>query len=144
MLLPGVWLLNEDGIVRPTLRGEIQATNGRWVEAPFLLDTGADRTVISAAVLGLLEVQPIGPSDRLGGVGGPVDSVVITSPILFTDDNGAKILFRGPFAAFTREEALDTCVVGRDITNHFAAIVDRPRDVVCLLGYQHQYTITHR
>ena len=38
------------------------------------------------------------------------------------------------FAAFTQTESLDMRVLGRDILNLFALIVDRPRDVVCLLG----------
>jgi hypothetical protein len=33
-------------------------------------------------------------------------------------------------------------VLGRDITNLFTLIVDRPRDGVCLLGSGHQYAIT--
>jgi hypothetical protein len=32
-------------------------------------------------------------------------------------------------------------VLGRDITNLFAVIVDRPRDFVGLLGQRHQYVI---
>jgi hypothetical protein len=35
-------------------------------------------------------------------------------------------------------------VLGRDITNLFAAIVDRPRDLVVLLGQRHSYTITYQ
>jgi hypothetical protein len=33
-------------------------------------------------------------------------------------------------------------VLGRDISNLFALIVDRPRDLVCLLGSGHHYSIT--
>jgi hypothetical protein len=33
------------------------------------------------------------------------------------------------------------CVVGRDITNLFAVVVDRPQDVVCLIGQRHRYVI---
>jgi hypothetical protein len=32
-------------------------------------------------------------------------------------------------------------VLGRDITNFFALIVDRPQEVVCLLGQGHRYLI---
>jgi hypothetical protein len=39
-------------------------------------------------------------------------------------------------------EALDMGVLGRDITNLFGLIVDRPRDLVCLLGTGHQYQIS--
>jgi hypothetical protein len=32
-------------------------------------------------------------------------------------------------------------VLGRDIINLFALIVDRPQDIVCLLGQRHRYRI---
>jgi hypothetical protein len=32
-------------------------------------------------------------------------------------------------------------VIGRDLTNLFALIVDRPGDRVCLLGQRHRYVI---
>lgn len=32
-------------------------------------------------------------------------------------------------------------VLGRDVTNLFALIVDRPGDLVCLLAKQHSYVI---
>jgi hypothetical protein len=34
------------------------------------------------------------------------------------------------------------CVLGRDIMNLFAVIVDRPGDLVCMIGRGHRYTIT--
>ncbi len=34
-------------------------------------------------------------------------------------------------------------VLGRDITDLFAAIVDRPGNVVCLLGQNHRYKIEY-
>ena len=33
-------------------------------------------------------------------------------------------------------------VLGRDITNLLAVIIDRPHDVICLLGQRHRYMIT--
>ena len=57
MRINGEWLRFEDGIVRPVIRGEILGDNGLWVAAEFLVDTGADRTVISAPVLESLHLQ---------------------------------------------------------------------------------------
>jgi hypothetical protein len=48
MLLSGVWHLCDDGVTRPVLRGEILAADGTWVQARFLMDVGADRTVLIA------------------------------------------------------------------------------------------------
>jgi hypothetical protein len=53
----------------------------------------------------------------------------------------SKVVFRGLYVAVTELEALDISVLGRDITNLFAVIVDRLHDVVCLLGQRHRYRI---
>jgi hypothetical protein len=77
----------------------------------------------------------------LGGVGGAVPTVGIEISIRLRREDGSAVLFRGTFAAFTQPEALDMSVLGRDITNLFAVIVDRPGDAVCLLGQRHRYVI---
>lgn len=77
MLFSGEWYLCDDRIVRPILRGEIQAGDGSWRAVEFLLDTGADRTVFSANVLEALHLRSGEPGERIGGLGGIVDSVVV-------------------------------------------------------------------
>ena len=67
MLIPGAWLLGDDGVVRPTFRGELFCADRSWVRAPFLLDSGADRTVLSAEVLDALGLHHLPPPDQLGG-----------------------------------------------------------------------------
>jgi predicted aspartyl protease len=141
MRINGEWLLCDDGVVRPVIRGEILASNGTWQRAEFLVDTGADRTVFSAAVLAALRLQPIVTQDRLGGVRGVADSVVVETQVRLTREEAGKVVFRGQYAAVTQLEALDMSVLGRDITGLFAVVVDRPRNVVCLLGQRHHYTI---
>ena len=67
MLINGEWLICSDGVVRPLLRGELQASNGIWESVIFLVDTGADRTVLSAPVLAALALpQAIAP-EQVGG-----------------------------------------------------------------------------
>jgi hypothetical protein len=144
MLIPGVWHQCDDGMVRPVIQGELLALNGLWVKALFLLDTGADRTVLSADVLAALQLQPVGSPVRLGGVGGMTDSVVVETHIRLTHDQPGKVSFRGQFAAFDKVEALDMSVLGRDILNLFAVIIDKPGESLCLLGQQHYYTIANR
>lgn len=51
MQINGEWLLCEDGVVRPVIRGRILGGNGSRTVVEFLVDTGADRTVLSAAIL---------------------------------------------------------------------------------------------
>ena len=141
MRIDGLWYLCDDGMVRPVIRVEVEAADGSWVGAPLLVDTGADRTVFSAEISDALHLQPVESSDRLSGVGGAADSAVVETAIRFTHDEAGKAIFRGQFAAFIHPEALDMSVLGRDILNMFALIVDRQADTVCLLGQKHHYTI---
>lgn len=123
------------------IRGEVQTRDGAWVQTPFLVDIGADRTVLSAHILQLLHLPYLPPPMQLGGVGGGFASVIVDSTIHFSSEGGGAVVFRGHFAGATEPEALDMSVLDRDVTNLFAAIIDRPGDRVCLLGQRHRYLI---
>jgi hypothetical protein len=77
MLIDGLWHLCDDGIMRPVLRGEVLAADGAWIPVPFLLDTGADRTVFSKDILTALRLKQRGAEERLGGVGGLTKAIVV-------------------------------------------------------------------
>ncbi len=141
MRIDGEWYVGDDGIARPVIRGKIRATHGSWVRAPFLIDTGADLTVLNAAVLRLLGLPLAQSADRIGGVGGMATSVCVETTIRLVRDGATGVVFRGQFAALTELEALDTCVLGRDITGLFSVIVDQPASTVCLLRERHRYSI---
>jgi hypothetical protein len=83
MLISGVWHLCDDGCTRPVFRGEILAGDGTWVQARFLVDIGADRTVFSADILEALHPPPLVSPDRLAGVGGVSPSVGVQTQIVF-------------------------------------------------------------
>jgi hypothetical protein len=142
MLITGHWRPCADGFVRPVIRGEILAGDGSWYEAFFLVDLGADRTVFTAGVCAALGLTPLVSAERLAGVGGAAGSVILDTQIQLTHETGGKAVFRGQFAAVTDPESLDMSVLGREILNLFAVIVDRQGDVVCLLRPPHRYTIT--
>ena len=144
MRIDGQWLVCDDGVVRPVISGDIRTADGSWEQGEFLVDTGADRTVFSAATLAVLGLQPLMAQDRIGGLGGLVDSVVVETQVRLTREEAGKIVFRGRYAAVTNLEALDMNVLGRDIAGLFAVVVDRPGNVVCLLGQRHRYTIEPR
>ena len=144
MLCQGEWMRCDDGIVRPILRGRILGGDGMWRRIEFLVDTGADRTLISASALGLLDLPCVQPEDRIGGVGGLVDSVDMTTQIRLVRDDGQWITLRGVYAACVQLEALDMSVLGRDILNLFAVIVDRGADRVTLLHGTDSYAIQRR
>jgi Aspartyl protease len=130
MLPNGVWHLCDDDAVRPVLRGEIHSADGLWIQALFLVDTGADRTVLSADTFAALGLETAALTHRLGGAGGEVPSVLVQTEIRFSQWNETLVSFRGQFAVATRLESLDMSVLGRD-----------PGDVVCLVGQRHRYTI---
>jgi hypothetical protein len=144
MLCRGEWLLCDDGIVRPIMRGTILDGNGLWQDIKFLLDTGADRTVISASVLEALNQKGVQPKDRIGGVGGLAESVDVTTQIRLVRDDGQWVTLRGTYAACLEHEILDISVLGRDILNLFAVIVDRAADRVVLLHGADRYSILPR
>jgi hypothetical protein len=139
MRIDGEWFECDDGLTRPIIRGEILSAGQNWEPTLFLVDTGADRTVFSAALLDVLGFESLEKS-RLGGVGGIAESVEITQ-IRLSCDHGGWASFRGQYAAFTQLESLDVCVLGRDIMQMFAVIVDRPADIVALIRPPHQYVI---
>jgi len=141
MRIDGKWFLGDDGVMRPMISGDILAGNGSWEKSEFLVDTGADRTVFSAATLAKLGLQPIAMQEGISGVGGIAASVIVDTQIRLNREDAGKVVFRGQYAAVTDLEALDINILGRDITDLFAVIVDRLRDVVCLLRQRHYYTI---
>jgi predicted aspartyl protease len=141
MLIRGEWFPCDDGTIRPVVRGEVLARDGSWAADLFLVDTGADCTVLSEAVLTALDL-PRGPDTlRVAGLGGVASSVDVETQIRFPRDGGGFATFAGRFAAVLQPEALDYCILGRDITELFAVIVDRPGNDVALLSQRHRYTI---
>ena len=55
--------------------------------------------------------------------------------------DGGMVVCRGRYAAFTQLEALDMNVLGGDILQLFAVIVDQPAGVVCLIRDRHRYAV---
>lgn len=141
MRIDGQWLWCDDGIMRPVMSGEILAGNGSWEKSEFLVDTGADRTVLSAETSAKLGLQPLPIQEGISGLGGMATSVIVETQLRLTREDSGKVVFRGQYAAVTELEPLDIRILGRDITRLFAVIVDRLHDVVCLLGQRHRYTI---
>jgi len=141
MHIEGSWKLCDDGVLRPAIVGKVRAGDGSQVQAWFLVDTGTDRTVLSEELFRALNIQPADDMSRLEGVGGPTASVTLDTAIEMLREDGTPVHFKGRFAAVTDPTALNMSVLGREIINLFALIVDRPGDVVCLIGGGHRYQI---
>jgi hypothetical protein len=81
MRIDGEWALFDDGVTRPMVSGEVLAADGSWAKFLFLVDTGADRTVFSAAVFAQLGFRPVASEDGISGLGGRAQSVVVETQI---------------------------------------------------------------
>jgi hypothetical protein len=142
MRIDGRWLLCDDGVIRPVIRGEVLSVGQSWEWIELLVDTGADRTVLTAADLAKLGPHPVAAEEAsISGLGGKAMSVIVETQIRLTHDGPGKVIFRGQFAAVTDLEALDISVLGSDVTGLFAVIADRPGRVVSLLALRHRYSI---
>jgi hypothetical protein len=141
MIIVGEWYRCDDDEVRPIIRAKAVAANGVPLEVEFLIDTGADLTTFSAPVLEQLALPHLLPRVRLRGVGGEALNVDVETTLYLPTDSGGAGSVVGSYAAFLDPFALDMSVIGRDILDHFAVIVDRPGNRVCLLGQNHSYRI---
>jgi predicted aspartyl protease len=141
MQISGKWFLGRDGIRRPVIEGNARSVSGRWEPVPFLVDTGADQTAFSADIVRLLGLPTTTTPYRLEGLGGRIRLEEVGTTIDLFQERGEPVSFRGRYAAVSQPEALEMSVLGRDILDLFAVIVDRPGDVVCLVGQRHRYQI---
>src|ERR1700682_5737444 len=142
MLIAGEWLTCSDGVVRPAIKVDVQAGDGQLVGVRFLIDSAADRSVLSSGLLDHLQLPTQAPPSGLTfqGIGGVSPFVVVTTVLEFTRDEGGTARVRGQFAAFTDPRATDLSILGRDVLDHFDVILSRRRNEVLLLAGGHQYS----
>jgi hypothetical protein len=71
MLVAGEWQLHDDRVVRPIIRAKVLGSAGTLASENFLVDNGADRTVLSAVLLARLQLptQSADPGGTLSGIG---------------------------------------------------------------------------
>lgn len=139
MRIVGAWRTCDDGIVRPVLRVVLFDARGHPLTEWFLIDTGADQTVLSGTAyfrLGIAGHRPDG-GHRLMGIGGASDFVLITTEAELTRDDGQVVKIRGDLAAFTDATATDFSVLGRDVLDNFDLVVSRRKNEICLLAGNH-------
>ena len=141
MLIEGSWVRGDDGLARPMLVVDVRAADGSWKEVTFLADSGADRTVIDAVSLSVLGYESENGEEQLSGIGGRMSATVVETVIRLRKRGGGFATFNGCYTACTEPTALDLNLLGRDILNHFAVIVDHPGQRVALVGQNHCYRI---
>jgi predicted aspartyl protease len=140
MQIAGEWRETPTTVPRPYLRAHVEAQNGTWVECIFLIDTGADCTVISADVARQMR-RPTTPALRqLGGIGGPVETLEVWTTLRLTGVDGNRFHIAGASATPT-DAAIGESILGYDVLHLFSMIIDKPGNTVCLVRPPHTYTI---
>ena len=143
MQIAGKWQQCDDGVVRPILVIDVITSTGVSVEAMFLVDSGADRTVFSEALAkkmgGATASAPSGVS--LAGIGGTQSFVQVHATLKLPRTDGGVATVQANFAAFTDPSATDFCILGRDVKDHFDVILSKRRDELFLLAPPSQYEI---
>jgi hypothetical protein len=142
MKFDGVWIADERGVTCPVLTGAVRDDEGIVHPVPFLVDTGAELTVLSYDAVSLLEGDSIQASGyALESISGASASLRVATTVWFRNSIGQMIPFRGEFAGCADPLGMNMSLLGRDILREFALIVDRPRTVICLLTGRHTYSI---
>jgi len=143
MRVNGTWMPCEDGETRPVIRIDVQSAAGQMIAADFLVDTGADRSAFDTNLLQQLELppQPPPPALSLQGIGGVSPFVIVETLLQLPREDGGVANIKGQFAAFTDPKAIDLCILGRDVLQHFDVIVSRRRNQVLLLAANHEYVV---
>jgi hypothetical protein len=142
MLVRGEWQLRDDGVMRPIVRARVGGDDSP-VPENFLIDSGADRTVLSAVLVTRLQLpaRSAPPGFILSGIGGTSASVLVTTVVEFIRDDGGPVRVGGEFAGFTDPTATDLSILGRDVLDHFDLVLSRRRGEILLLAPRHRYRI---
>src|SRR5438874_2976507 len=127
MVIAGEWLQCDDGITRPCVQVTIRGPDDSICADDFLVDTAADRSAFSAALLKKLRLSGshAPPDVLLKGIGGSSPYVIVTTVLEFTRDDGGPAGVRGEFAGFTEPTATDLNILGRDVLDNFDVITSR-------------------
>ena len=143
MRIEGEWILFSDGVTRPLIKAQLLDRFGSGLDVRFLVDCGADRTVLTAPVIDRLQLpqQPSPPDTVIKGISGQTVYVTVHTVLLLTRDDGGGAKVRGEFLGLTDPEASDLSVLGRDVTDNFDLILSRRRNEVLLLAPTHQYQV---
>jgi predicted aspartyl protease len=142
MIIPGEWQRLGEGALRPTVKARVQARDGNFIERHFLVDTGADRTVLCRATLSALPTVEVPETGGMvGGIGGVAGATLVDVTLTFTKDDGNPASVGGPYVAFLAADASDEDILGRDVLNNFDVITSYRRRQVLLLAPPHSATV---
>src|SRR5688500_4085044 len=125
MLIAGVWVSADGAEARPLIRGQAVATDGSRYADDFLVDTGADYTVLSADLFGLLGLGGVAVPSVVPyvGIGGASSCVEFDGAIEFIALDGTPVVVKGRYAAFTDPDATAHSILGRNVLDLFDLII---------------------
>jgi Aspartyl protease len=143
MVIAGEWRICDDGVSRPTVQARVGGDDWKALVEYFLLDTGADRTVLSGGFLSRLALPSIAapPGLIFQGIGGSTGFGLVDVVLEFASQDSAMARVRGQIAAFTDPTATDLSILGRDVLNHFDIVLSRRNYGVLLLAPSHTYRV---
>jgi hypothetical protein len=120
---------------------EVETATGGWVGCDFLVDTGADVTVLLPDVLHKLGRPTTIAARQLGGIGGSVPTLEVWTTVRFLAPDGSVANIGGARSAFGVAGTIPDCILGLDILRAFVLVADPQNDILCLLRTPHSYTI---
>jgi Retroviral aspartyl protease len=143
MQIVGHWWQGDDGVTRPVVEINVSGSDGKLHSDRFLIDSGADCTALSSALMDRLQLPARQPdaNQLLLGIGGSRRHRWVNAALEFLDDTGRVIRVRGEVAGFIDSAASEMSILGRDILNNFDVILSRRRADVLLLAPNHKYQV---
>lgn len=70
MRISGKWFLSTSGVLEPILFAAVESPSGDWIEEAFLVDSGAEQSVLSVKLLRDLGAPTRPSMNHLSGIGG--------------------------------------------------------------------------
>lgn len=132
------------GAHRPFITAWVLSSQGGWVKASFLVDTGADETFLPQRSIAILGIDTSGLDVRTdaSGIGGTgVPYFQWQSQLLLKSPGGQRRLFGGEINVFLDPHATPFPVLGRDVLDRFVVIFDRERNQVLLIDKPDGYKL---
>lgn len=141
MRINGEWRPDENGVLNPVLECELLTGLGEWVEVTFLIDSGAEQTVISSDILRRIDVPAQISLHSLVGIGAAIQVLTASTKLRLKLASDSTVTINGPFAGLPEGREGELSILGRDVLGNFAVILDRPGDAIALLHGRHRYSI---
>jgi len=113
--------------------------------ACFLIDTGADCSMLTAELAGAtgLELVPVAPEISLTGLGGVVSYSRADCTLRFTTTEGEPVAVPSRYAVGAPGVA-DSPILGYDLLRHFDLILSRNQGPILLLIDEDGYALTSK